>query len=68
MPSADHYWERYHAHKKWKKYQGLITALSMFTLIGWLWAWITGIRWYQHHRAAKKAKKKAEEIEAEATG
>jgi DNA-directed RNA polymerase subunit RPC12/RpoP len=52
MPEERYHLDRYHKHRKWMRIQGLITGLSMMTLIGLIWAWATGIRALQHRSKA----------------
>jgi len=58
MPSEEYHLERYHEHRKWARFQDIITGLSILSGVGLLWAWITILRG-RHHRA------KAEEHIAE---
>lgn len=60
MPSEDYHMERYHAHKKWEKYHGIITGLSIASIFGILWAWLFAIKWWQHRKKAKSEKRSAE--------
>lgn len=60
MPSEDYHMNRYHVHRKWAKRHLLITGVSLLTIIGILWAWISAIKWFQHRRKAKSELKEAE--------
>lgn len=65
MASADHHLDRYHAHRKWARINGIIAGLSIATVIGILWAWLFLIRTIQHRRQAKSHKRQAREIGVE---
>jgi len=62
MPDEDYHLQRYHAHKKWRRYHGLLLLVSILTGIGILIAPLFGIRGYQH---ASKASEHRDEADRE---
>jgi hypothetical protein len=56
MPEERYHLDRYHAHKKWLKIHRFITAFSLLSVVGVLWAWATGALWYQHYKKAQEHK------------
>jgi len=56
MPADEYHLDRYHKHRKWMRIHGIITGLSMATVVGIVWAWVFAIRAFQHRSAAKSQK------------
>jgi hypothetical protein len=63
MPSEEFHLERYHKHRKWMRFHGVITGISIATVVGLLWAWIFAIRAYQHRSNALEHKAEAGDAE-----
>lgn len=53
-PSPEYHLQRYHAHRKWARYHGIIFLGGVLTIVGIFLSWPFAIRAYQHRKKANE--------------